>query len=278
MPRSILIGALALCGLCAFRPSLICASERVSFPGDGVALSGELFRPAGPGPFPAVVALHGCSGLNSPDGRLNPRHADWGERLAKAGFLVLLPDSFGSRGLGSQCSVRERTVRPSRERVGDAESAKAYLQGRADVKAEAVSLLGWSNGGSVVLYGVGAERRVGGGPDFARAVAFYPGCRVPLERGRWRARLPLLILIGGEDNWTPAEPCEDLAGEAQSRGEPVSIKVYPNAVHDFDHPNLQPRTRTGLAYTGDGTGVARIGTDPRARVDAIDRVSSFLAR
>ena len=51
-----------------------------------------------------------------------------------------------------------------------------------------------------------------------------------------------------------------------------------NAVHDLDHPNLQPRERTGLAYTGDGTGVARIGTDPRARADAIARVSKFLAQ
>jgi dienelactone hydrolase len=262
--------------LWALLPVPTWAAERVSLPADGLTLSGELFRPAGPGPFPAVVALHGCSGLYNRNGSLNPRHADWGERLARAGFIVLLPDSFGSRGLGSQCSVHDREVRPSAERVSDALSAKTYLQARSDVKGEAVSLLGWSNGGSAVLYATSSERRARKGPDFARAVAFYPGCRVPLQSGRWTARFPLLILIGAEDSWTPAQPCEDLAREAQSRGEPVSITVYPHAVHDFDHPNLSPRERAGLAYTGDNTGVARVGTDPDARADAISRVPQFL--
>jgi hypothetical protein len=40
------------------------ASATVDAPSDEIA--GELDRPAGPGPFPAVVALHGCNGPPSP--------------------------------------------------------------------------------------------------------------------------------------------------------------------------------------------------------------------
>jgi dienelactone hydrolase len=45
-------------------------------------LDGYLFRPEGNGPFPAIVALHGCSGLISKRGKLNARFLDWGRLLA----------------------------------------------------------------------------------------------------------------------------------------------------------------------------------------------------
>jgi dienelactone hydrolase len=226
-----------------------------------------------------VVALHGCGGLYGRDGSLSPRHADWAERLAALGFMVLLPDSFGSRGAGSQCKTDDRVTRPSKQRVDDVLAARAYLQARTDVKADAVSLLGWSNGGSAVLYAVEHQRRPSDGkPDFAKAVAFYPGCRIPAERGRWHARLPLLILIGAADDWTPAAPCQSLAANAAAQREPVSIQLYPGAYHDFDHPNLSIRSHSDLAYTGDRSGRAHSGTDPAARGDALTRVPAFLAR
>jgi dienelactone hydrolase len=217
--------------------------------------------------------------LNGRNGTLAPRHADWAQRLVAMGFLVLMPDSFGSRGAGPQCKTEDRVTRPSRERVADAIAAKTYLQTRADVKASAISLLGWSNGGSTVLYAVSRSREADDGkPDFAKAVAFYPGCRVPAESGRWHARLPLMILIGAADDWTPAEPCEALAAAAKAAQEPVSITVYPGAYHDFDHPGLTVRTKNDLAYTADGSGSAHTGTDPAARADALKRVPAFLQR
>ncbi|AWN49266.1 dienelactone hydrolase family protein [Methylobacterium terrae] len=259
-------------------PALACAAARaepvaVTFPGpDGTMLDGRLYRPAGPGPFPAVVALHGCGGLFDRTGAPSARHADWGERLAARGFVVLFPDSFGSRGLGPQCRVARRAVRPGRERVADAQAAGAWLRGRPDVKPGAVSLLGWSNGGSTVL----AAARAGNG-SFDRAVAFYPGCRAPLEHG-WRDGTPLLILVGGADDWTGAEPCRALAEAARARGEQVEITVYPGAVHDFDAPGRPVRERRGLAYTVNRDGVAHAGTDPAARADALARVPASLAR
>jgi dienelactone hydrolase len=255
------------------------AAEAVSFPGNGVRLDAIVYRPAGSGPFPAIVALHGCSGLYGKDGSLSPRHVDWAERLAAQGFLALFPDSFGSRGAESQCKTDDRVTRPSRERVDDALAAKTYLQSRHDVKPNAVSLLGWSNGGSTVLYAVQKGREAKDGqPDFATAIAFYPGCRTPAEHGGWHARVPLMILIGAADDWTPAQPCEALAADASAAGEPVSIVVYPGAYHDFDHPNLTVRSHSDLAYTADGGGRAHTGTNPAARQDALRRVPAFLVR
>lgn len=254
--------------------------EHVEFQGpQGILLGAELYRPAGPGPFPAVVAMHGCSGLYAGGGILGARQADWGERLSAAGFLVLLPDSYGSRGVGPQCRNRDRSIRPGRDRVLDAFAAKSYLQARPDVKADAVSMLGWSNGASAVVYAAGQGAGVSptGRPDFARAVAFYPGCRVPFEQG-WRGRIPMLILVGAEDDWTGAKPCEDLSAAARARGEDVDLVAYPGAYHDFDHPNLPVHVVKGLAFTIGGGGVAHSGTNRAAREDALKRVPAYLAR
>jgi dienelactone hydrolase len=253
--------------------------ERVKLPGEEVNLNGMLFRPAGPGPFPAVVALHGCGGLWDRVGGLSARHADWGNRLAQAGLIVLMPDSFGSRGLGSQCGTKESRVRASRERVADALAARRWLQARADVKPRRVSLLGWANGGATVLAAIRTDRSPADGqPDFAKAVAFYPGCRVQAESPTFEARVPALLLIGEADDWTPVAPCDRLVKAARGRGENFEIVIYPGALHDFDHPSRAPVRREGLAFTPDGSGTANVGTDPAARDDALKRVPEFLAR
>lgn len=250
----------------------------VSFAGnDGVKLQGWLYAPATSGRHPAVVALHGCAGLDGKTGAPSARHADWGERLSASGFIVLFPDSYGSRGLGPQCRERERQIRPSRERVADADAALRFLASRADVDPKSISLIGWSNGGSSTLYAV-EPKNAPDGVDFARAIAFYPGCRVPLETGRWASRMPLMVLIGAADDWTPAAPCSDLAAKAKADGEQVDIVVYPDAYHDFDHPDLPVHIVDDLAFTANGGGGAHTGTNPAARADAIKRVADFLGR
>lgn len=270
---AVLIGAAML----FVAPARAGGYELVNIPSDGGALSGVLYRPAGPGPFPAIVALHGCGGLWRHDGRLSIRHADWGERLSQAGYLVLMPDSYGSRGLGSQCGVKELTVRPSRERVADASAARQWLQARGDVKADSIALLGWAGGGATVLAAVRSDRKPSDQkPDFTRAIAFYPSCRFQLESESFTARIPLLMLMGDADDWTPAAPCDFLAKAAAKRGEKVELVLYPGALHDFDHPRLEVRERSDIAYSATGTGKATVGTNPAAREDALKRVGTFL--
>jgi dienelactone hydrolase len=273
--------SLALTLLLLLAPAPLAAQDRVEIPnGDDKPLKAFVVKPDGPGPFPAVIALHGCGGLGNRDSKLSPLHLDWAERLRAQGMLVIFPDSFGSRGLGSQCLVADRTVRPNRERVADALAARAYLLERPDVKSDRISLLGWSNGGSTVLWSISqAKRPRDDRPDFHAAVAFYPGCRLvaqAAERRDWENRLPVLILIGEADTWTPAAPCRQLVALANDARRSASIISYPGATHVFDHPGLALTKRTGLAFTGDNSGEAIVGTDPAAREDVIKRVPVFL--
>jgi dienelactone hydrolase len=75
------------------------------------------------------------------------RLGQWAVLLAQAGHIVLLPDSFGSRGLGSQCSKTERQVTPSGLRRQDAIEAAQWLVVRPGTPPGGVALIGWPNGG-----------------------------------------------------------------------------------------------------------------------------------
>ena len=182
-----------------------------------------------------------------------------------------MPDSYGSRGLGSQCSARARTVTASGLRRQDAMAAMRWLADRPDTPKGGVVLLGWSDGGSTVL-ATGRERPDTPAGLIRGLVAFYPGCRVEAAARDWKPAAPLMILIGEADDWTPAAPCQALAEKLPGR---VTLVTYPGAYHDFDAPNTPVRSRSGLATPVGGR--AHSGTDPVAREDAVRRVPAFIA-
>jgi dienelactone hydrolase len=275
--RLVLILFAALAAGVAAAPGNAAAAEQVDIPESDATLHGILFRPEGAGPFPGVVALHGCESLINRSGKIAPLFADWGERLAAAGLAVVFPDSFGSRGLRTQCRVSQRKVRSEHERVADADAARRWLQSQPWTIKDRVSVLGWANGGKTSLWAVRPRAMPHDGPDFRSAVALYPGCR-RLGDLAWSARIPTLILIGRADDWTAPAPCEQMVAGARGRSALASLVIYPGAYHEFDRPDYPVRELTGLAYTADGSGRAHIGTNAAARLDALKRVPAWLAR
>jgi dienelactone hydrolase len=254
------------------------AAEVIDVGEGDAALNAVLYRPAGAGPFPVVVGLHGCAGMLGRSGKIVRRFADWGERLSKAGVAALFLDSYTPRGLGPQCRAPERRVRSARERVADAYLARRWLQGQSWAVKNRISLVGWSNGAIASLWAVRPSALPRDGmPDFRSAVAFYPGCR-RLGTVAWSARIPTLVLIGRADDWTPAAACEQMVAGARGRTAQASIMVYPGAYHEFDRPDYPVRLLTGLAYSADGSGRAHVGTNASARNDALKRVPEWLLR
>jgi dienelactone hydrolase len=273
----ITFGAVLL-ALAAALAASAAASDQVEIPDGALTLRATLFRPDGDGPFPAVVALHDCGGFTQRPRAQAQLYSEWAKRLVGDGFVVLFPDSFASRGLGSQCRERNRKVRASRERASDADAARRWLAAQSYVRPDHISLLGWSNGGVAALWAVRrttAPRDNGG--DFRSAVAFYPGCR-RLREIAWSARVPTLILIGSADDWTPASACQQMVAGARGRSAQAEIVVYPGAHHDFDRADLPLRVRTDLVNTADPTGKAHGGTNPAARAEAFKRVPAWLAK
>jgi dienelactone hydrolase len=244
--------------------------------GNGV-LHAQLYKPDGNGPFPVVIALHGCGGLAGHSEPVQPRYRDWAEQLLKGGNAVLLPDSYGSRELGPQCRAKEHKVRARRERVEDIVASRQWLVQQPWAARERISLLGWANGASALLWAVRPQlssRSVQ--PDFRSAIAFYPDCRISSGLG-WSARVPTLLLIGAKDDVSSPPACRQMVDGARGRSALARIVVYPGAYHDFDRANFPLHTAGG---TADASLPERghLGTDIEARADSQKRVAEWLAR
>jgi dienelactone hydrolase len=253
------------------------APRQVDFPSGNAVLHAQLYKPDGNGPFPAVIALHGCGGLGGRAEPILPRYRDWAEQLVKEGSAVLLPDSYGSRELGPQCRIKERRIHASRERVADILASRQWLVQQPWAARDRISLLGWANGASALLWAVRPQlssRKVE--PDFRSAIAFYPDCRISLGFG-WSARVPTLLLIGAKDDVSSPPACRQMVDGARGRSALARIVVYPGAYHDFDRANLPTHA---VAETSDATLPDRghLGTDPEARADSQKRVADWLKR
>jgi dienelactone hydrolase len=73
------------------------------------AIGGALFKPAGAGPFPAVVYMTGCGGIDGPLPRVVQKTTP--DQLLAKGVAILIVDSFTPR---SEPRLIDRPPRASR--------------------------------------------------------------------------------------------------------------------------------------------------------------------
>ena len=259
-----------------------CASAAaVSFdnatPGAPVRVSAQEYRPAGAGPFPAVVLMHGCHGVSE-------SNRDWARWLKARGYVALVVDSWAPRNIREACTPGEEV--PNTARFDDAIGALRWLQAQAYIERARIGIIGWSNGGVFSMAAVNGptfERTRRRGveipePGYRAAVGVYPGgCQSLVNEQSVR---PLLILIGADDDWTLASECVDLAQRQRAKGADVTVVVYPGAVHYFDVkgqprvwlPDVENRNRPNECCG------ATVGYDAAADADAHRRVGEFFAR
>jgi dienelactone hydrolase len=253
------------------------APQAVEIPSGTAVLHAQLFKPEGNGPFPVVIALHGCGGLSGHSEPVQVRYRDWADELLRDGKAVLFPDSYGSRELGPQCRVKERRITARRERVTDILAARQWLMQQAWVAPDRISLLGWANGASALLWAVRPQLLLHHAePDFRSAVAFYPDCRLSSGLG-WSARVPTLVLIGAKDDVSSPPACRQMVEGAHGRSALTRIVVFPSAYHDFDRANFPVHAIGPNADAADPE-KGHVGTDAEARADSQKLVAEWLAR
>lgn len=227
----------------------------------GFPLWGHLSTPEGSGPFPAVVLMHGCNGIQS-------SHADWASLLTELGYVTLILDSFRPRSFFNLCDTPIWSASPTM-RALDAYGALGYLQGLQIVDSTRIGVVGWSHGGIAALAAVnksGVAHRFQ--QHFKTAVAFYPYCisdRI--------FDLPVLVLIGEADDWTPVDPCREMQARSANGSDPIELVTYPGVHHGFDDPILQ----SGFTFEGTGGRTHWLKYDVDAHHDAIEKVEAFLA-
>jgi dienelactone hydrolase len=264
MIRALAIALLLLCELLCTGGSA--SAEPVRFPSVAVGSSqagpeipGWLYRPTGAGPFPAIILAHTCAGVNG--------HTEtWAKLLVRWGYLVLTPDSFGPRGEKAVCT--KTGVITGGMRVADVAGALDFLATQPSVARGRIGIIGHSHGGWTVVRAV--QKTYGLAARGLRAgVAYYPSCAKQFDRD---VALPLLVLIGDKDDWTPADRCRQLQSAGFTRPELVEAVYYPNAWHSFDM-NARDRTVPGSAGK-----THRLVYDPAAAADAEARSKAFFEK
>ena len=199
-------------------------------------------RPHGPGPFPAVVFLHGCEGFNG-------FYAVAADRLAAKGYVAVAIDSLGVEHPAGGC---DGGPGGSETEAADARATLAWLRTQPYVIADRLGVMGFSMGGRAVLDLIdGTPGNAAPIPGLRAAVAFYPACE---GRGA-HVTVPLRIFDGDADRITPSAPCVALANSAKAANQPVDITVYPGATHGFLIPG-PARTFYGEPIVFDEAGAA----------------------
>ena len=246
----------------AHAESLTFRSEAI--PADLTAIiGGELSFPKGKGPFPVVILLHPCGGLDEVALTTLQGHS---RELLSSGFATLILDSYGSRNLtgGKMCSNRlyRSDIRYGIRR-DDAFNAIAALQRHANISKENIFLLGLSDGGSAAVLSA-----KGGTVDHFRAVAsYYPDCGKLLGGVGYVYKSPIIVFVGEKDDWTPPAECIKSKSPGVVTGAEFEVISYPNAYHGFDQPRPM---RKVLGYT--------MAYDREATVDSRKRYIDFFIK
>jgi len=198
--------------------------------GKKVILTGDLEMPGNAqGTVPAVIILHGSSGVN-------PGERVWAKRMNGLGYASFVVDSFTGRGIKN--TERDQTQLSMTADIADAYAALRLLATDPRIDKRRIAVMGFSRGGIAALYSSLEPFRLaatGGELRFAAHVAFYPSCGISYDAARVDGS-PVLMLLGGKDDYTPALPCIAYADALRAKGANVTLKEYPDAYHGFDRP------------------------------------------
>jgi dienelactone hydrolase len=196
----------------------------------GIELTGELLRPAGDGPFPALVMLHGCGRPSSTDAIRAERYVSWG-------YVVLHFDSFAPRGVKNECAGG------ATDRALDALGALDSLAHLSFVDRRRIAVVGFGQGGGAALDANNAANLSTN--RFRAAVLYYP---TSCPSGTQNLVAPVLVLIGELDDWTLVRSCR---ADLTTRGDKppsTNLIVYPGAFHGFDSIELKERPKNSFGH------------------------------
>jgi len=179
---------------------------------------------------PAVILVHGSSGLSARDER-------WSRELNDIGVATLLVDSFTGRGIGS--TVGDQGQLGELTTVNDAYRALELLAKHPRIDPARIGISGGSRGGVVALYASVTRfqrMHMAPGTQFAAYISFYPPCTATYVDDVDVAARPIRLFHGTADDIAPIEQCRAYVERLRRAGADVELTEYVGAQHGFDNP------------------------------------------
>jgi dienelactone hydrolase len=189
------------------------------------SIAGALFKPAGAGPFPAVIYMGTCAGANSGEERF--MQTTLRDRLLSKGFATLIVDPYWPRQeWGGVCDKAKAGGDYDVRGAKDIYAAAEVLRAMPEIDANRIFVQGYSLGASAALSAIDARNAPAHKAKLAGAIAFSPFCRQDAALS-----VPALIMVGDKDLWTSAARCLALKHPPN-----VQVVVYPGVGHGFAMP------------------------------------------
>ncbi len=213
-------------------------AQMVSYPdGQGGTLTGYLARPAGEGPWPAVIVIQEWWGLNE-------HIQDVTRRLAAEGFVALAPDLYHGQVVSEPNEARKLVMQLDIDTaVSEIQRGVDDLLSQPQVGGETVGVTGFCMGGGLTLMTALAEPRIGA------AVPWYGQTLTATQAARVKA--PVQGHYGSLDGGIPVAAVRVMGEALTAAGVPNEMHVYEGAQHAFfndTRPSYNPEAAQ-LAWT-----------------------------
>ncbi len=216
------------------------AQENVSIRTQDGECPTYVFTPAGSGPWPGVIFFMDALAIR-------PTLFEMGQRLADAGYVVLLPDLFYRHGpyeelvpkeIFASGSVREAlgplmASTDNRRASDDAGALLAYLDSRDDVAGNKVGTTGYCMGGGMSLTTAATyPKRIAAAASFhggslATDSELSPHLLAPKMKGR------IYVAGADKDDSYPLDMAERLEKALSDAGVDHRCEIYPDALHGW---------------------------------------------
>lgn len=182
-----------------------------------VSVSGILLKPAGKGPFAAVLILPGTGGLVTPY-----CHGVLAERFIRWGYAALIVASTTAHDKDGNRLFEFSFA----DQANQARGAVQTLAGLSDVDQERVAVWGFSRGGATAIE-LSTSRR-----DRARRFRAIVAAAPPCSSKIAVPHTPLLVIIGTDDELLSAKACKDFAAKLKGERD-FDFLLLPGARHVF---------------------------------------------
>jgi carboxymethylenebutenolidase len=225
------------------------AQETVVVPSGKLRLKAFLWKPAGPGPFPAVLFCHGSGGGDAGHTAGLPI-TEAGEKLAplflKHGYAFMYLFRRG-QGLsadqgpfmqdvlqheetakGKESRQHLQFVLATTDHLDDVMAGLSFLEAAPAIDAKRVAIAGHSFGGQLTLLAAERENTLRAAVAFAAAANSWERSSELRERlltAVNKATAPIMLIHAANDYSTA--PGYALAGELERLHKPHLLKVYP---------------------------------------------------
>ena len=200
---------------------------------DALIDAAEVLLPEGDGPFPVVVQMHGCGGVQ-------PMQRRYAEAAVESGAAVVILDSLKPRGIGrrtAQLTVCTGLRLRGDERAEDLRTALDWVRAQPWADPERIAAAGWSHGGWSVMEALAADDGHAGVAALKLVVLIYPYAGLgshTLDRGWGRNRPAVLACIAERDAVVGRLNPRRAIARLQGDGLDVDLIELERATHAFD--------------------------------------------